>query len=263
MLPIDYKLLEQYGNVTIIAPQETVLTKSAMDLTDPAEAQMFLEVFGELLQAQDLNAAATFFANWIRGLSIAQQYMVSVCDRYLDLSLANLTVHIIKRNGYANIAFQLNDATEHTPDHEQHKNFRNATLDRFYGSELRPLMESMASAGKAPIGQLWAQLPLTLWNFKQNMISMVSDEADLLRIEDDYLYIKEMSSEIFHRKRNPFDIKFKEIDNPYNPAEPYWVRPSCCQAYRIGECVYCYVCPKLTREQREAKKVEIMATTKA
>lgn len=263
MLPIDYKLLEQYGNITTIAPQETILTKSAMDLTNPAEAQLFLEVYGELIQAKDLNAAATYFANWIRGLSIAQQYMVSICSRYVDLSLANLTVHIITRNGYANIAFQLNDTTEHTSDDNQHEAFRNVMLDRFYGSELRPLMESMAIAGKAPVGQLWGQLPLTLWGFKKNMIAMVSDEADLLRIEEDYLYIaKEMSPEVFQRKRNPFDIKFREIDNPYNPSEPYWVRPSCCQAYRIGGCVYCYVCPKLTKEERETKKAEIIAASK-
>lgn len=264
MLPIDYTLLEQHGNITIIAPHETILSIPAVDLIDPNKAREFLEVYGELLQAQDLNAAATYFANWIRGLSIAQQYMVSVCNHYVDLSLANLTVHLITRNGYANIAFQLQDTTEHVSDHGQHEQFRKVALDQFYGSELRPLIESMAVAGKAPIGQLWGQLPLTLLSIKDKMKTMVSDEADLLRIEEDYRYItKEMSPDVFQRKRNPFDIKFTEIDNPYNPSETYRMRPSCCQAYRVGDYGYCYVCPKLTREQREAKKAEIMATMKA
>ncbi|MNP66726.1 hypothetical protein D3C76_1624670 [compost metagenome] len=94
------------------------------------------------------------------------------------------------------------------------------------------------------------------------MHEMVHDEDDQLRIDEDYLYLsKAMLPEVFKRKRNPFDIKFKEIDNPYNPDEPYWMRSACCQAYRIGACVYCYVCPKLTQEQREVKKAEIQAAS--
>ena len=261
MLPIDYTLLEQQGNITTIAPPESVLTKSAVDLTNPNEARLFLETYGEMIKAQDLNAAATFFANWIRGLTMAQQYMVSLCSSQVDLSVENLTVHLLMRNGYANICFQLNDATEIMPAAGQHESFRNVTLERFYGSTVTPLMESMAEAGRAPLGQLWGQLPLTLWSFTQKMHSMVTDEADKLRIDEDYLYIRnEMSLEVFKRKRNPFEMKFKEIDNPYNPSEPYWMRPACCQSYRIGEYTYCYVCPKLTREQREIKKAEIEAT---
>jgi ferric iron reductase protein FhuF len=262
VLMIDYTLLEQHGNITTMAPPEAVLSKPAVDLTNPSVARLFLETYGEIIQAEDLNAAATFFANWIRGLTMAQQYLVSLCSNQLDLSLENLTVHLLIRNGYANIAFQLKDTTEYTSYDDKHEVFRNRTLERFYSTTITPLLECMAEVGKAPLGQLWGQLPLTLWSFTQKMHSMTTDDSDQRHIDEDYYYIsKEMQPEIFKRKRNPFDVKFREIDNPYNPSEPYWMRPACCQAYRIGGCVYCYVCPKLTREQRELKKAEIVAAS--
>jgi ferric iron reductase protein FhuF len=79
------------------------------------------------------------------------------------------------------------------------------------------------------------------------------------RFAEDYETLCELSPEVFNLKKNPFIHKPKYISNPYEePEKPMLIRSSCCMYYKKENGTLCYNCPRMTPQERENKRLEIM-----
>jgi hypothetical protein len=267
MKPLDYAQLEELVKIVTDTPEDAVYSGPVVEWLDPDKLRSVLEYYSELLRAEDDLTTAVYFANQLRSLVFAQHFMVSLCERRLDLSLSNLRFHIRYQEKYPSISLQVIDKTEldnvRQDDHSPSPSGQAEQVFRdFYSLQIRPLLEAMAAAGGTSIGQMWGQFPLTLLYFKDRLQPLLTDSQDVERFERDYHYVtQELEGDVFGRKRNPFTVRLVELDNPYRPGEKAYMKPSCCQYYKTGGGQqYCFTCPRMSSSQREERRLEIVAS---
>ncbi|APB69252.1 hypothetical protein PPYC1_02140 [Paenibacillus polymyxa] len=266
MRPLDYDQLEQLAKIVRVTPEDAVYSGPVAEWLEPDKIHSVMEYYGDLLRAEDDLTAAVYFVNQLRGLVFAQHFMVSLCERRLDLSVSNLRFHICYEGQYPSISLQVIDLTEldntrnNGDDHSSEQ--AQQVLRDFYSLQMRPILEAIAAVGSASIGQMWGQFPLTLLYFKDRVQPSLTDPQDVERFEQDYMYVtRELKGEVFGRKRNPFTVRLIELDNPYRPGENTYMKPSCCQYYKTGGGQrYCYACPKMSASEREERRLEVMAS---
>ncbi|CAM2924911.1 (2Fe-2S)-binding protein [Paenibacillus sediminis] len=265
-MDIDYGLLQNYCWVVTEDVENMMLSVPAIQLTDPEKCEQFLTAYKTFIQAEDLSAAATYFVAWFKGISAAQQYLVSFCDRQLDLSLSNLIIQLYPKGRVPWVAFKLIHTAEQPVPGEDHEEWRSRQLDRFYGEELYPLMATFSRVSDTHISQLWGQLPGGLHYFYGVMAAIAGDHEPLReRFESDFQYtIRQINPSLFGLKKNPLNGTNIFIDNPYDPSQPMRMKDACCQAYRTGSGEgYCYSCPRLSNVARNKMKQEIIASLEA
>lgn len=260
MKPMDYELLARYGQITFTHPEQAVYSVPASDLSNPGAALLLANRFLDHMDCDDIVTAGVYCAGYMRGLVMAQHYMVSVMNRTVNLAPSNLVIHVKYADGYPSLQFQPLDDMESGPEHpELRDSWADEQFNTFFSDTIRPILENLAEAVSAPIGQLWGQMPLGLLYFRDQVLPMLETEGERDTLERDYGYVTHtMEGALFGRTRNPFSIRFVELDNPHNPGTTMYMKPSCCQYYKTGEGEYCYSCPKLTRAQREQRRQEIM-----
>ncbi|MEC0184838.1 hypothetical protein P4H61_25600 [Paenibacillus peoriae] len=266
MRPLDYDQLEQLANIVTDTPADAVYSGLVAEWLEPKKARSVLEYYGELLQAEDRLTAAVYLVNQLRGLVFAQHFMVSLCERKLDLSISNLRIHICCEGNFPSISLQVIDPTELDNARQDGEKCSSEqaqqALRGFYSLQLRPILEALAAAGGVSMGQMWGQFPLTLLYFKDRVRPMLTDPQDVKRFEQDFDYVmRELEGEVFGRKRNPFTVRLVELDNPYRPGENTYMKPSCCQYYKTGGGQrYCYACPRMSASEREERRREVLAS---
>ncbi|ALP37171.1 hypothetical protein ASL14_14275 [Paenibacillus sp. IHB B 3084] len=265
MKPLDYDQLEQLARIVTDTPEDAVYSGPVAEWLEPDKLGSVMEYYGELLRAEDGLTTAVYFVNQLRGLVFAQHFMVSLCERRLDLSVSNLRFHICYQGKYPAISFQVIDTTEldniRQDEHHSSGQAQQALRD-FYSLQIRPILEAMAAAGDASVGQMWGQFPLTLLYFKDRVQPSLTDPQDVEHFEQDYYYVtRELEGEVFGRKRNPFTVRLVELDNPYRPGEKAYMKPSCCQYYKTGGGQrYCFACPRMSASEREERRLEVAAS---
>ncbi|WP_226002575.1 hypothetical protein [Paenibacillus sp. BJ-4] len=266
MRPLDYDQLEQLAKIVTDTPEDAVYSGPVAEWLEPEKARSVLEYYGELLRAEDLLTSAVYLVNQLRGLVFAQHFMVSLCERRLDLSISNLRFHICYEGKSPSISLQVIDPTEldnTRQDEEEHSSEQaQQALRDFYSLHLRPILEALASVGGVSMGQMWGQFPLTLLYFKDRVQPTLTDPLDVKRFEQDFDYVtRELEGEVFGRKRNPYTVRLVELDNPYRPGENTYMKPSCCQYYKTGGGQrYCYACPRMSASEREERRREVLAS---
>ncbi|RRJ62470.1 hypothetical protein EHV15_05505 [Paenibacillus oralis] len=259
-MPIDYELLELQLCIVTKERQDALLTVPAAVLTDRERMESFLKFYQEQIKGLDIQVAATYFASAWRVMCTALQYMLSVTPSRLRFSLENITVQVVVVNQFPWVYFVLNDPEETPWPQGERDAWRENELGGFYLEVLRPVMESIAAVSGVPLTQLWGQIPLGVQYYVRAIAGKLEDEAQRSRLMEDYDYLaKELPASWFGLKRNPFNVKQVLLDDPYRPGEKTPMKPTCCLAYRTDTGHgYCYGCPKLTKQEREAKRLEIM-----
>ena len=259
-MPIDYELLEQQLGIVTKKRQDALLTMPAAELTDREPMESFLKLSREQIKGRDIQVAATYFAATWRALCTAMQYMLSAAPGRLCFSLENLTIQVVLVNDFPWVYFVLNDPGEAPWPQGERNAWRENELGGFYAEALRPVMENIAAVSGVPLTQLWGQIRLGVQYYIRAIAGKLEDEALRSRLMEDYGYLaKELPAAWFGLKRNPFNVKEVLLDDPYRPGEKTPMKPTCCLAYRTDTGHgYCYGCPKLTKQEREAKRLEIM-----
>lgn len=112
MRPLDYDQLEQLAKIVRVTPEDAVYSGPVAEWLEPEKIRSVMEYYGDLLRAEDDLTAAVYFVNQLRGLVFAQHFMVSLCERRLDLSVSNLRFHICYEGQYPSISLQVIDLTE-------------------------------------------------------------------------------------------------------------------------------------------------------
>ncbi|MCK6075803.1 ferric iron reductase [Paenibacillus silvae] len=268
---INYTWLEQYARFTMSTPQDAAYAASLASLRDAEQARVMLTAYNEHLRADSLQTAAVYFMHSVRGLLLGIHYMNAMCDKVLDLSLDNIRLHLVVKDGYPAFLFQLTDRTERahpappneggSASNEAASAARQVMLTSYYRDQLRPLIEGVAMAGEANTGQMWAQLASILRWFKTLATQMDITDHEREAVVQGYEHVITMSPDILGLRKNLLKFKPVEIDSPYQPGEKTLMKSTCCLHYKVyGGQDYCYTCPKLSKAERQTRYEAIMAS---
>ncbi|WP_148449973.1 IucA/IucC family C-terminal-domain containing protein [Gorillibacterium timonense] len=152
------------------------------------------------------------------------------------------------------------------PEGEERNRAVRLAMDSFYGEIIRPVLEAVAAAAGVPARTLWATLATNL-KYAQDRLDE-QELPSLLRnnFARDFAYLmKEMPGTVTGTgERNPFDVRFRYADSPYEPGKKVLIRATCCLAYKTDtEYGYCYNCPKLSQAERAEHYRKIRAKAHA
>jgi len=236
------------------------------ELSTPEGAEPFLRAFADVLQAPDLQAAVTYFCSWFSGTVNASLYFPAVAGLRPDFSAGNLSAQLfaLDNGGHSfNIMIDDRSAEPAPEDASARDNWTEEGLRSFYEETCRPLFENFAAVSGLAVGMIWAQLPGRLnyfaetWRTHPEIGPMLAPHRE--RLERAYEQAKQLHPEIFGRKKNPFDLRFRYIEHPTDPSQQIQMRPSCCLYHTLPGVEYCYNCPKLTENDRAERREKLKA----
>ena len=260
---IDFGFLENSLYFTQNDIRPAVLTVQAAELLHPAEMDRFIRTYMPLIKTDDPAVAGTFFCGWFRSVCLVQQYVVSVHDTSLDLSLSNLTVHLYPKNDRYGFAFRCNEMREFQAPPVLRKTWLKEVFTALYRDQVRPLVESVSRSTRANTGLLWGQFATGFHYYLNVFAERVGDGFRRRQIAEDYRFLREqLDGAVFGRKKNPFDVNVRYVDNPWEPGKPLPMKATCCMYYRTEGGDFCYTCPKLTEAERAERKAAILAELK-
>lgn len=268
MSAINYTWLEQYARISTKPALNPIYDKHLASLRDAEQARDMLTAYNEHLRADSLQTAAVYFMHSVRGLLLGIHYINAMCDSLLDLSLDNIQLQLIVKDGYPAFHFQLLDDAEKPPPANDEPNSvlastsaRKAMLTAYYGEQLLPLIEGVALAGGANTGQMWAQLASILRWFKTLAVQMEITDQEREAVIQGYEHVITMPPEVMGLRKNLLKFKPVEIDSPYQPGEKVLMKSTCCLYYKVdGGQDYCYTCPKLSKAERQTRYEAIAAS---
>lgn len=260
---IDYKLLENQLSVITELKQDAIYTIPAVDLLDRDKAASFLLFYQKEIKGLDIQVAGTYLAAGWRVLCAAVQYMLGVTNRWLSFALGNITIQVSRVHDYPRIFFVVHDSHELLWHEGDRKEWREEWIGGFYQKTIAPVFENISAITGLPLGQVWGQIPLGIEYYVNTLKETLDHETDQQALMEQYSFlVKELDPGWFNLSRNPFAVKPRWIDNPRRPGEQMQMKPTCCLAYRTDTGHgYCYSCPKMTKEQREAKHAQILAAS--
>ncbi|WP_018924581.1 hypothetical protein [Salsuginibacillus kocurii] len=126
------------------------------------------------------------------------------------------------------------------------------TLASLYVTVISPLLQQIAAQAHVKSEQLWGQLDIGISNgFK----TFRDDEALESRLQREWKHIKETAPAFtFLEVESPFPFALQSI--PAKKGEGMTTtKPSCCLAYKTIHDSQCYRCPKLSKQEREKKRI--------
>ncbi|WP_334076813.1 (2Fe-2S)-binding protein [Paenibacillus sanfengchensis] len=260
-MTINFELLDRALSIVTKEGENALVTVSAERLTEPEQARQLLTLYREQIKGRDIQVASTYYAACWRVIPAALLYMLTACDGRVDFSLQNLTIQIDIVNNYPRVFFVLKRTDVLPWPTGPAESWRERELGGFVQETLRPVLETASSISGLPLGQIWGQIPLGVEFYLNYMADQLGDLPLKERLGEQYVFFsKQLGPEWFGLKRNPFDVKAIWLDDPYRPGERTRMKPTCCLAYRTDTGHgYCYGCPKISKEERERKRREILA----
>ncbi|UQZ37059.1 hypothetical protein C2I18_28090 [Paenibacillus sp. PK3_47] len=240
-------------------PEETVHTFKMNDLTDEEGMRAFIASYRPMMKALDDKAVAAYFGGWFSSVAMALQYSVSLYSAVPEISLSNLSVHLIPSGQYCRVAFSLEswDMNEAPADPQGRMSWRNEVINRFYAETAGPLFRMMSTVSGLILGEIWGQMP-TKFNYFMESLAAAADHEELLAtVQEDYNYLKdEMPAEVFLLPKNPFHVKLRRIESLADSDKTVLMRNRCCMYYRTEGGSYCYTCPRIKEEERATRRTE-------
>ncbi|GGG11456.1 IucA/IucC family C-terminal-domain containing protein [Paenibacillus abyssi] len=257
MATFDFLYLEEKFNIVRSDREEIIFAMSMASLLEEENAQQFLAVYAPLIKTTDLDAAAAYFAGYLGAAAASLQYSLSVWDAMFDLSCENVIVQLHRAGEYFRLAFKLiNDTVEFAPrDSEERLKWREQRLTTYYHDSVSPLFQVFARCAGVDVKMLWGQLPTRFNYYMEIWMSELENAAPKSRLEADYRYLREdLAAAVFGCKKNPFEVKIRWIESLNEPGRQMRMKNACCLYYKTEGGQYCYSCPRLKEEDREARR---------
>lgn len=257
---MDLNKLETDFRITLQDNTDAVYSMALIDLLEPKNMTKLLETYTPLLKARGHEAAAAYFVSWFSSVPLALQYSISA-NNAVHLSLDNLTVQLFPVGDYHQFSFKITQyALESTPKSGDVRiNWRNQTLAKLYADTIKPLFEVLAAVSGMDIGQIWGQLPTRFNYYIPAWIEETANTELKINLADDYHALAhELELNIFGRKKNPFDVQIRLIEDIKDPSKQIRMKNACCLYFQVDTGEYCYTCPRLKEEDRAEKRAQYL-----
>ncbi|MDV2684949.1 hypothetical protein RYX56_11270 [Alkalihalophilus lindianensis] len=201
------------------------------------------------LKGRDERVAGANMMKWIAYLCTAHQYATSIHDHWLSYE----DVAFFKTD--EEVGFTLiNSEWQPLPEGGREQYITEKWIHLY--TQLRPMVEKVALASGLPIQQTWGLLCNPFYKQQEAWMVTASDTRKQ-QINEDLHVLRNIKSDVFGLKRNPYQVSFRYVDSWWEPVEPVRVKAACCMSYVKESGKKCYACPKLTNEEREFRGKEI------
>lgn len=257
----DFSLIKMYLHISPEGADHILDEMPAVDFFQPARLEDMLRKTGETVQAIDNQLAGSFFGTSLCNLCITKLYFLSAYNKVLDLSLDHLLFQIDyeEGHGHAHLGYKINQLITQDIPSENGEAFVLADWEHFIVTTVRPAVEAIASAASMKPEMIWQQFGGLAGMMMEFVHAMQLPE----QVKDGFNYhfkllTESISLEVFNRKRNPFQWTRRYVANPLKPDENWVMRSSCCLFDRRADGTKCYVCPRMTPEEREVRSKEML-----
>lgn len=254
---MDFTLVETYFHISPQGAEHPLHELPATDYYNKEIAQATLLKAGEMVQATGMQLAASFVGMSFFNLCITNLLFTAQYNRYLDLSLDNLTYQFEFHDDHAHLGFKINELrwTDVPVDKEERKAFLEQAFRSFFKDEINEMIDSIAASAEVKSGMIWSQLGGQITMVRDFLFESVPDANLLASFQQDLDVILSLSGEVFNRKRNPFIHTPRYIDNPWSPeGHKLMIRSSCCMYDCRVDGEKCYACPRMLPEEREERR---------
>lgn len=257
---MDFSLAEQFFGVSLKECAEAQFSLSGTELLTGEKMDDILRWSATTLQANDLSLPASFVGLAVFGICGALHTFAWQYNRVLDLSLANLVVHVKSQGGYPQIAFQIQELRWTELGEEGREAALTQAVEGLYREMITPLVEWVAERANVKPDVIWNQYGARLAYLKDYLLGRELPEDVRARFLRDIAWLEgELSPDLFNRTRNPYAFQPRYLDSPYQPDSKIMMRSSCCLYYNREGGEKCYNCPRLTEPERETMREKIVA----
>ncbi|WP_127532006.1 (2Fe-2S)-binding protein [Paenibacillus kobensis] len=258
----ERQLMEQQFGLTFQPHPSPIASFKLSDLYDEPHMKRLLDVYTPLIQGLDPTVGGMYLTSSFILFSAALHYMVAIHPSAIDFSPERFTAEVVYIEGtysYYTVRFRVDELVAVAIDPSRREQQRNELFDRLYSNTIRPLIELLSDVSGTPRIQMWGSFPRITYAY-EHLIAIEQDPQRKQQLQDDFRYTtEEMPPDAFGTKRNPYKHTYRLLDNPYNPEQPYRMKPTCCNYYLTEGGYYCYTCPRLKPMEREERKQKILA----
>ncbi len=245
------KTLQQSFFVTKEDKKDCLFSMSFSKLLEGNNMEELLRIYSPIVKSMSIKATAAAFVRWFAGIAFANQYTLSITNKALDLSLANVVVQLYPDKQTYRFSFKVLDWNKGQCSLGNREDWVRQQLTMFFQDTATPMMEKLSEVSGCSTGQLWGQLPRKFDLYLEGLTSQVEENVKK-QLEDDYRTLKELDPiASFNRKRNPFLVKQKQVESLDNPNETVPLECTCCLNYLLKDGDYCFTCPRLKEAERE------------
>lgn len=226
------------------------------ELLQPNNAESLIETYARRIAAGGRDVAGVYFGSWFSGLCRAHLYLLSRRDLAADFSLENMAVELYESDRGVRMSFRVREFRAARWNGADRELWLHRAYVKFYGQQVKPLLEAVARAARIDPGQLWGQIVTQLYNAIDAMEREAADAADARTLRDDFHALAYgVNPTVFGRRRNPFQLKFRRIEHPELPNERIRVNATCCLSHKTAAADgHCYTCPRIGDEERKNRR---------
>lgn len=236
------------------------------DLMKDSHLDEFINFYGPTIKAVQSDVVATYFCGYYGWALAGMQYALSL-DLSYDMALSNieLQVYFDEQYDYHGLHFKFINSSTITCKKEDREAWCRQELTKAYRECMTPLLQVLSKKTNLSMKHLWGQIAIGLYNGYDQNVELAQEGEQKSKIKHDFtLLTKELEAEVFHMKKNPFDMSVRKIESAKEPGVYMRMKPSCCLYYQTeGADTKCYSCPRLSDEEREKKKLAIKQSESA
>ena len=254
---LQFGLMQAVYSISDTGAEHPLFSIAAEDLLKKGAMADLLDAVQRELKATGMELPASFVGNAVFGLMAAQLYFFAFERVSLFLTPRHFELQLAPRDGHVHSAIRIRPVEFEELPVTDAETFVRERMVRFYRETAVPLLAQAAKTAGVKPDLMWNQ-------FAGHMRSAVDyvkagdfpDEAKK-SLERWYRLLIGLDPGLFGRRKNPFVIKPRYVENPWNPAVPLLIRTACCMYDRRENGETCYNCPKLPAAERERRKRQI------
>ncbi|WP_138751225.1 IucA/IucC family C-terminal-domain containing protein [Paenibacillus sinopodophylli] len=254
---IDFTLVESFFHISPQGAARPLLELPATDFHNREVAHHTLVRAGEMVQATSIQLAASFVGISFFNLCITNLIFAAQYNRFLDLSLQNLTYQLESHDDHAHLGFKINELrwVDVPLAQDERKAFLEEAFSSSFRNEINAIVEAVALGADVKSGMIWSQVGGHINEVHHYVVHNIKHPALVEAFERDLNVLLGLAPDVFNRKRNPFVHKPRYIDNPWAPeGGQLMMRSSCCMYDCKVDGQKCYTCPRMLPDEREERR---------
>jgi len=248
---LQFGLMQTFYNISETGVESPIYAAAAVDLLDEAAMKALLARVGQELKATGMELPASFVGNAIFGLMAAQLYFFATERVALRLTPRHFELQLESHGDHIHSAIRIRPVEfEELPDTEEEAFIRERMI-RFYRETAIPLLDAAARAAGVAPDLMWNQFGGHMRSAIDYVRAGDFPESMKRNLERCYDMLCGLEPAVFRRGKDPFVIRPRYVENPWNPDVPLLIRTACCMYDRRENGETCYNCPKLKADERE------------
>jgi ferric iron reductase protein FhuF len=256
---LDFSLTERFFNTSPNGLPKPIFEMPASQWHNAEMARRALEHGVPVCRAISLELPASYAGLSLLNLMLIKLLFLAQDERMLDLSLDHLVYQIQEEHDYGLVGYRIREMRWTDVPESGREAFLTEAWRTYVTKEIRPAVERIAEQAGVKPDMIWNQFGSRVAGIREYLGKLVTDPVLLARYDDHMRILTDgLTPEDFGRRRNPFIWKPRYIDDPRQEGARMMLRSSCCMYDKREGGQKCYNCPKMTPEEREARKTAMV-----